>query len=293
MMFKGSLTALVTPFSSGKIDEKALERLVKFQLENETDGIVACGTTGEAATMSEDEKSWVLDIILENVKSKIPVIMGTGTNNTSYTIKETKRAKEHGADGSLVVTPYYNKPTQRGLVMHYKEIAAAVDIPIILYNVPGRTSVNMLPESVYELKDIANIVAIKEASGSLDQVIEIIRLCGNSINVLSGDDGIVLPILSIGGKGVISTTSNVIPKEFSKICSEFEKGNIKEAAKLQIHVFPIYKAMFVESNPIPVKAALALMGLISDELRLPLSPLSEQNRAKLKIILKEYNLISG
>jgi len=290
-MIKGSITALVTPFRSGEIDKQALSRLIKFQLQKGTDGILVCGTTGEASTLSDDEKFEVLETALKEVDSKVPVLMGTGTNNTAQTVKLTRKAKEMGADGALVITPYYNKPTQKGLIRHFEEIANSSDLPIILYNVPSRTGINMQPSTICKLKEDENIVAIKEASGSLEQVIEIIRLCGDSISVLSGDDGIVLPVLSVGGKGVISTTANILPAEFSRICSEFESGNVKEAAKIQLSVFPVYRAMFLETNPIPVKAALAMMGMIGEELRLPLTPISSENRSKLKSILKDHKLI--
>jgi len=290
-MFKGSIVALVTPFKNGKVDEEALRNLIEFHIENKTDGIVPCGTTGESATLSFEEHKKVIDITIDAVKKRIPVIAGAGSNNTLEAIELSKHAKSSGADGVLLITPYYNKPTQTGLYLHFKKVAEEVKIPIVLYNVPGRTGVNLLPSTVEKLSKIENIVAIKEASGNLKQITEIINLCGDRITVLSGDDFTILPTLAVGGKGVISVVANIAPKDVHDLIEEFEKGNIKEAIKLQHKIFPLCKAMFIETNPIPVKTALALMGKITGELRLPLCSMSEENLNFLRKTLADYGLI--
>ncbi|MFV1952080.1 MAG: 4-hydroxy-tetrahydrodipicolinate synthase [Nitrospinota bacterium] len=290
-MFQGSIVALVTPFKDGKIDREGLRNLIEFQIENNTHAIVPCGCTGEAATLSHEEHKKVLELTLEFVNKRVPVIAGSGSNSTHEAVELTRYAKDRGADGALVITPYYNKPTQDGLYRHYKEIATNVDIPIILYNVPGRTGVNMLPETVLRLSEIDNIVGIKEASGSLSQMSDIIGLCGENIVVLSGDDSVTLPLLSIGGKGVISVTANIVPSYVAQIVNEFNKGNFDEARRLHYKLRSLNEAMFFETNPIPVKTSLSLMGKISGELRLPLSPMSEANLERLRKVLMDYGLI--
>lgn len=290
-MFQGSIVAIVTPFKNGAVDEEKLRELVEFQIENGTDAIVPCGTTGESSTLSYEEHDRVVEIVVEQVNKRVPVIAGTGSNSTREAIEITQHAKELGADGALLVTPYYNKPSQEGLFLHYKAVADAVALPQILYNVPGRTGVNLLPETVARLSVHSNIVAIKEATGSLQQASEVLALCGDKLDVLSGDDFITLPIMAAGGKGVISVTANIMPKEISSMVDAFNAGNMEEARRLHLYLLKISNAMFIESNPVPVKAAVSLMGKCSDEVRLPLAPLMEVNRAKLIAIMKEYKLI--
>jgi 4-hydroxy-tetrahydrodipicolinate synthase len=290
-MFKGSIVAIVTPFNNGAVDETKLRELVEFQIENGTDAIVPCGTTGEASTLDYDEHMDVIKIVIDQVKKRVPVIAGTGSNSTQEAIELSQKAKDAGADGVLLVTPYYNKPTQEGLVRHYTAIADAVALPQILYNVPGRTGVNMLPDTVARLAPHANIVAIKEATGSLQQASEILALCGDRIDVLSGDDFITFPMMACGAKGVISVLANIMPKAVADLTDAFFAGDLVTARRIHLETLKISNAMFIESNPIPVKTAVGLMGKASDEVRLPLCPMSEANRAKLVAIMKEYKLI--
>lgn len=290
-MFKGSICAIVTPFKNGKVDEGKLKELIEFQIANGTDGIVPCGTTGESATLSYEEHHRVIDFTIQVVDGRIPVIAGTGSNSTAESISLTKHAKSAGADGALLITPYYNRPTQKGLIAHFRAVAEAVQIPMVIYNVPARTGVNMLPESIAELKEIPHIVAVKEASGSLQQITELITLCKDRITVLSGDDFIVMPILSVGGKGVISVVANVAPALMASLIDAFEVGEFMRASQIQRDIFPLCQAMFLETNPIPVKTALALMGKMDGELRLPLVGMAEGNLKKLKETLARYKLI--
>lgn len=294
-MFKGSLVAMITPFKeNGKIDENGIKELVEFHIKNGTDGIVPCGTTGESPTLSHEEHKKVVELTIKAAAGRIPVVAGTGSNSTWEALDLTSHAKENGADGALVVVPYYNKPTQRGLYLHYKKLAEEIDIPIIVYNVPSRTGVNMLPETLAELAELKNIVAVKEASGNLDQMTQIVELCGDKITLLSGDDKLLLPVLSIGGKGVISVVANIIPRDVSDMVREFEKGNYQKAKEIfLLKVYPLSNAMFYETNPIPVKTSARLMGLPSGDLRLPLSPMSTSNLAKLKIDLIKFGLLEG
>lgn len=290
-MFKGSIVAIVTPFKKGKVDEKALGDLIEWHISQGTVGIVPCGTTGESATLDYKEHYRVIDITVRTVNKRVPVIAGTGANATDETIMITKQAKKSGADAALLVSPYYNKPTQEGLYRHYKAVAEAVDIPIVLYNVPGRTAVNILPSTVARLADIENIVAIKEASGDMKQVSEIIRLCGDRITVISGDDFTTLPLLAFGGKGVISVSANVAPKDVSMMCSLWMKGEHDKARAMHYKLEPLNAAMFIETNPIPVKTALAMMGKIQEEFRLPLCEMSSANKDKLRKVLVDLKLI--
>jgi 4-hydroxy-tetrahydrodipicolinate synthase len=290
-MFKGSIVAIVTPFRNGAVDEEKLRELVEFQIANGTDGIVPCGTTGEASTLDYEEHMEVIRVVVEQVGKRVPVIAGTGSNSTAEAIELTEKAKAVGADGVLLVTPYYNKPSQEGLYRHYTAIADAVAIPQILYNVPGRTGVNMLPETVARLAAHKNIVAIKEATGSLQQASEVLALCGDQIDVLSGDDFVTFPMMACGAKGVISVVANIMPKEVAALVDAFFAGKLEEARQLHLKLLKISNAMFIESNPVPVKTAVALMGKASDEVRLPLAPLAEANKAKLAAIMKEYGLI--
>lgn len=290
-MFKGSMTAIVTPFKNGKVDEKALKNLIEFQIKNGTDAIVPCGTTGESATLSYEEHDRVIELTIEAVDKRVPVIAGTGSNSTSETIMLTKHAADAGADAVLLIAPYYNKPTHEGLYQHHKAIAEAVDIPQVLYNVPGRTSVNMLPETVARLSEFKNIIGIKEATGSLQQVSDVIEICRKDFIILSGDDFTTLPILAIGGHGVISVTANAAPKDVSDMYDAFEVADYEEAKRLHYKLQPLHRAMFYETNPIPVKTALAMMGMIKEEFRLPLVKIGKGNREKLKKTLTDYGLI--
>ncbi|MBI4368551.1 MAG: 4-hydroxy-tetrahydrodipicolinate synthase [Candidatus Omnitrophica bacterium] len=288
---KGSMVALATPFRQGKIDERGLKRLIDFHLENETDVIVPCGTTGEAATMSHEEHKGVMSFVVDYVKGRVPVICGAGSNSTEEAVSLIAHAKKAGADGVLVVTPYYNKPTQEGLFRHYEFLAKKVDIPIIVYNVPGRTGVSIAPETVERLSKIPNIIGIKEASGSLDQASRILSLC--DLAVISGEDSLTLPLLSVGAKGVISVVANVAPKKEHEMVQAYLAGDVEKAKKLHFELFDLAKILFVETNPIPVKTALALMGLASGELRLPLCEMKSENRKELMRVLKQCRLIKN
>lgn len=290
-MFKGSIVAIVTPFNNGAVDEEKLRELVEFQITNGTDAIVPCGTTGESSTLDYEEHDRVIEIVVQQVAKRVPVIAGTGSNSTREAIEMTEHAKKLGADGALLVTPYYNKPTQEGLYRHYMAVAEAVALPQILYNVPGRTGVNLLPETVARLAERSNIVAIKEATGSLQQASEVLALCGDKIDVLSGDDFITFPLMACGAKGVISVLANIMPKAVGDLTDAFFAGDLEKARQLHLQTLKISNAMFIESNPVPVKTALGLMGKCSDEVRLPLAPMSDANQAKLATILKEYDLI--
>jgi len=290
-MFKGSIVAIVTPFRNGQVDYEKLRELVEFQIAGGTDAIVPCGTTGEASTLDYDEHIQVVKTVVDQVNKRVPVIAGTGSNATAEAIELSQKAKDAGVDGVLLVTPYYNKPTQEGLFRHYTAIADAVAIPQILYNVPGRTGINMLPETVARLAPHRNIVAIKEATGSLQQGSEILALCGDKIDVLSGDDFITFPLMACGAKGVISVLANIMPSAVAQLVDAFIAGDLETARQLHLKTLKISNAMFIESNPVPVKTALGLMGKCSDEVRLPLCPMSEGNKTKLVTIMKEYKLI--
>jgi len=290
-MFKGAIVAIVTPFKNGEIDEQALRELIEFQIEQGTDGIVPCGTTGESATLSHEEHDRVIEITIDAAKKRVPVIAGTGSNSTAEALRLTKHAYEAGADGVLVVSPYYNRPTQEGLYQHYKKLAESIPIPIIPYNIPSRTGVNILPETVARLAKIDNIVGIKEASGSLKQMNDVIRLCDPGFSVLSGDDFFTLPLLTLGGKGVISVISNVAPADMAGLVDAFEAGDLQKARSLHDKMVPLIDALFIETNPTPVKAALTMMGKIMGDVRLPLYRMSEANSEKLKHAMQNYGLI--
>ena len=292
-MFKGAIVALVTPFKKGRVDEEALRALIEMQISNGTDGIVPCGTTGESATLSHEEHDRVIEITIEAVRKRVPVIAGTGSNSTAEALRLTKHAHEAGADGVLIVTPYYNKPTQEGLYQHFQAIAAEVPIPVILYNVPGRTGGNLLPETVLRLASVPNIVGIKEASGSLKQIMDVIHLCPDDFSVLSGDDAVALPVLAMGGSGVISVFANVAPADMAGMIDAYQAGDMAKARKMHYRMLPLMDALFIETNPIPVKAALAMMGLIDYEFRLPLCRLSQTNEDKLRNILTAYGLLKS
>jgi 4-hydroxy-tetrahydrodipicolinate synthase len=290
-MFKGSIVAIVTPFKKGKVDEKAFGDLIEWHIAQGTNAIVPCGTTGEASTLDYKEHYRVIDIAVKTVNKQVPVIAGTGANSTDETIEITQHAKKCGADAVLLVAPYYNKPTQEGLYRHYKAVAEKVDIPIVLYNVPGRTAVNILPATVARLAEIKNIVAIKEATGDMKQVSEVIRLCGDKITVISGDDFTTLTLMALGGKGVISVSANVMPKEVSRMCAFMLKDQYDKARELHYKLEPLNAAMFIETNPIPAKTALAMMGKIQEEFRLPLCEMAPANKEKLKKVLADLRLI--
>jgi len=290
-MFQGSIVAIVTPFKNGKVDEEKYRELIEFQIKNGTSAIVPCGTTGESATLNFEEHRRVIDITVQAVRKRVPVIAGTGGNSTAEAIELTEHAKRVGADATLQVAPYYNKPTQEGLFQHFKAIAKAVPLPQVLYNIPGRTAVNMLPTTVARLAELKEVVAIKEASGDLGQMAEVVRLAGRKITLLSGDDNLTLAVLAIGGKGVVSVAANVVPKDSAKMVKAWQDGKVEQARKLFYKLLPLCQAMFYETNPIPVKTALALMGKIEVEMRLPLCQMAPANLEKLKAALKAYGLI--
>jgi len=290
-MFKGSIVAIVTPFKNGRVDEKALGDLIEFQIANGTQGIVPCGTTGESATLSHAEHNRVIEFTVEAVRDRVSVIAGTGSNSTDEAISLTRHAKKAGADGALLIAPYYNKPTQEGLYLHFKKVAEEIDLPLVVYNIPGRTGVNITPQTFARLTQIRNIVAIKESSGSLQQISEIIHHCGEHFTLLSGDDALALPTLAVGSKGVISVAANLVPSDMAEMVRAFEREDIGQAQRLHYRMFGLFHALFLETNPIPVKTALALIGKCSAELRLPLCPISSENLERLKQALKEYGLI--
>lgn len=289
-MFQGSLVALVTPFKNGQIDYAKLKELVEFHIKNGTNGIVPCGTTGESATLSFDEHERIVGDVVSTVAGRIQVLAGAGSNNTMEALRLTKHAKKVGADGALLITPYYNKPTPEGLCRHYKLIAEEVDIPIVIYNVPSRTGISILPETVAKLSEIKNIVGIKEASGSIDQTTQILQLC--NITVLSGDDSLTLPIMSVGGKGVISVVANIVPADTAALTRYCLEGNFEAARKCHHKLFPLCKGMFIETNPIPVKTAMKLLGRINGEMRLPLCDMTKEHENQLINTLKNYGLMS-
>jgi len=290
-MFTGSLVAIVTPFRNGKLDESALGDLIEFQIAHGTDGIVPCGTTGESATLSPLEHERVIAFTVEVVNHRVPVIAGTGSNATDEATSFTQHAKKAGADGALLITPYYNKPTQEGLFQHYSTIAKAVDIPLVLYNIHSRTSVNMLPSTTARLSKIPSIVGIKEGSGSLQQVSEVIQECGDSFTVLSGDDPLTLPMMALGAKGVITVTANIVPQDMAAMVDAAFANRWEEARRLHFKMAPLFKALFYETNPIPVKEALAMMNKMTSEVRLPLTSLDPDNRERLRQALTTYGLI--
>ena len=290
-MFSGSLVAIVTPFKNGAFDETAYRELIEFQIANGTHGIVPCGTTGESATLSHEEHERVVAFTVEVVNRRVPVIAGTGSNATDEAIAFTAHAKRAGADGALLITPYYNKPTQEGLYQHYAAVAQAVDLPLILYNIPGRTSVNMTPATIARTAKLDTVVGIKEGSGSLGQVSDIIHQCGDDFTVLSGDDSLTLPMMALGAKGVITVTANVAPKDMADLVNAALAGNFAGARAAHFKLAPLFNALFYETNPIPVKEALAMMNKIEPEFRLPLTAMSSDNRERLRLVMKETGLI--
>ena len=290
-MFSGAITAIVTPFSDGEVDDKAYRDLINFLIDGGVSGIVPCGTTGESATLTHAEHERVIDITVETVAGRIPVIAGTGSNSTSEAIRLTRHAKEAGADAALLITPYYNKPTQRGLYEHYQAVASACDIPLVLYNVPGRTGVNMSAETVVELSRIDTIVGIKEASGDLVKCSRIVRDTPDDFCLLSGEDALNLPILCCGGTGAVSVTANILPAQLTAMIRAWDAGDTKTALRLHQDLLDVNNVMFIETNPIPVKTALAMMGKIKEEFKLPLCPMADGNRKRLSEVLERFGCI--
>lgn len=291
-IFKGSGVALVTPFYENDVNFKKLEELIEWHIENNTDAIVICGTTGEASTMTETEKKETIKFTVDKVRKRIPVIAGTGSNNTSATIELSKWAEAIGVDALLLITPYYNKTTQKGIVEHFKAIDDNVNIPLVLYNVPGRTGLNLLPKTLVEIcNTCSNVVAIKEASGDLSQIIQIKALLNDKIDIYSGNDDQIIPILSVGGIGVISVLSNIMPKNVHDICEFYLKGEIEKALQIQLSTLSLTNSLFIETNPIPIKTAMNLMGMAVGDLRLPLCNMDENNLNLLKKELLNHNLI--
>ena len=289
-MIKGSIPALVTPFKENfDIDYDAYGRLVDFHLENGTDGIVPCGCSGEAATLSHDEQKALIRFVVERVAGRVPVVAGTGSNNTAEAVGLTKYAKEVGADGALLITPYYNKPTPAGQIAHYTMVAEQAQIPIMLYNVPGRTGTKISPETIAALSKVPFIVSVKEACGSVDQVSQILHQC--DINVMSGDDSLTLPMMAVGAKGVVSVAANIVPRLISDLCKAANAGDFPKAKELHYKMLPLGTALFLETNPMPVKAALAKMGMIKNVLRLPLVSMTDESAARMDPVLKELGLI--
>lgn len=291
-MFSGAMVAIVTPFKNGKFDRGAYKRLIDLQIAEGTDAIIPCGTTGESATLDFDEHSMVVGACVKAVRGRVPVIAGTGANSTDEAIMLTKDARDLGADGALLVSPYYNKPSQEGIYRHYKKIAGAVSgFPLVLYNVPGRTASNILPATVARLSRISNIVGIKEATANMRQATEIIALCGKNFDVLSGDDFTTFPLYALGGRGGISVSANVLPGMQAAMWDAWQSGDLSGARGLHNKLDRLNAAMFIETNPVPVKTALAMMGLIKEEFRLPLCPMSRDNKAKLRAVLRSYKLV--
>jgi 4-hydroxy-tetrahydrodipicolinate synthase len=288
-MFSGAFTALVTPFRNGEVDVEALENLVEFQIGQGIHGLVPCGTTGETPSMSEAEDRLVIGTVVRVAGGRVPVIAGTGSNSTGMAIKYTKMAEEEGADGSLQVSPYYNKPTQEGLYRHFAAIAESTSLPIILYNIPGRTSVTISAETTARLAEIPNIVGTKEATHSMDMASDIRRLCGDDFDILSGDDSLTLPLMSLGGRGVISVAANVAPAVVSEMVNALLEGDFERGRELHYDLLPLCRALFIETNPIPVKTAASILGLCSDEMRLPMIPLADDNLDTLRHVMEETN----
>jgi 4-hydroxy-tetrahydrodipicolinate synthase len=290
--FQGSNVALVTPFRNGKVDEAKLRELVEFHVQHGTDGLVPCGTTGESPGLSHDEQQRVVELVIETAARRIPVIAGTGSNSTAHTIELTRHAERAGASAALVVNPYYNKPTQEGLYRHFRAVAEAVALPIFVYNIQSRTAVNVETETLARLsRDCRNIVGVKEASGSLDQMSQVIAACGTDFIVLSGDDNLTLPLMAIGGRGVISVIANIVPRETAEMTRAALDGDWKRARDLHYKLYPLARAAFLETNPIPIKEAMAMAGMIEPEFRLPMCRMSESNRERLRAVLKPYGLV--
>ncbi len=290
-MFEGTFTALLTPFRSGGVDEAALRQLVELQVEAGVDGVVPCGSTGESATLSHDEHRRVVEIVVAAAAGRVQVVAGTGSNNTAEAVELTRHAKQAGADGALLISPYYNKPTQEGIVAHYTEVARQTAFPLVVYNIPGRTASNILPATMLRLADTEHIVAVKEACGDIAQVSETIALCGPDFSVVSGDDVLALATIAVGGQGVISTTSNVAPRDMVELVRSAREGDLERARSIHQKQLPLFDVLFCETNPIPVKAAVAMMGLCDAEIRLPMTHLTDPNRERLRLVLKEQGIL--
>ena len=290
--FQGSFVAMVTPFRNGKVDEAKLRELVELHVANGTDGLIPCGTTGESPSLNHDEHRRVVEIVVEAARGRIRVVAGTGSNSTAEAIDLTKHAERAGAAGALVVNPYYNKPTQEGLYRHFRAVAESVAIPVLVYNIQSRTAVNVETDTMARLaREVRNIVGVKEASGSLDQMSQVIAACGPDFSVLSGDDNITLPLLAIGGSGVVSVIANIVPRETADLVHAALDGDWKRARDLHYRLFPLARAAFLETNPIPIKEAMAMAGMIEPEFRLPMCRMGDANREKLRAILKLYSLV--
>lgn len=290
-MFKGSMTAMITPFLNGGIDEKALRRLADFQIQQGIHGLVPCGTTGEAATLSHEEHNRVIDIVVDEAAGRVPVIAGTGSNSTEEAIELTRHAKESGAQAALLITPYYNRPSQEGLYRHFAAVAEAVELPLILYNVPSRTGVNLLPETVARLSRLENIVGLKDAAGNIKQTLDTLAAVEGRLDIFTGDDFGYLSLLAVGGRGGICVLSNLVPGLMAELYNAWERGEAGEAARLQLKLHPLNHCMYLETNPIPVKWAAHRMGLCGEEIRLPLTPLAEKLRPELEAEMKKLGLI--
>jgi 4-hydroxy-tetrahydrodipicolinate synthase len=293
LVLRGSMAAIVTPFRDDRIDEAAFKRLIERQIAAGTSAVVPCGTTGESATLSFEEHDRVIELAVQSARGRIQVIAGTGSNSTREAIRLTSDAKRAGADGALLISPYYNKPTQRGLYLHFKAVAEAVDLPLVLYNIQSRTAVNIEPETFAQLAAVKNIVAVKESSGNLEQMSRILELTHGKLALLSGDDALTLPVLAIGGAGVISVSANLVPKDVAAMVEAALAGRHEEALQWHRRLLPLTKALFLETNPIPVKTAMGMLGMIAPELRLPLCPMSEANEQKLHTALEAYGLFKA
>jgi 4-hydroxy-tetrahydrodipicolinate synthase len=290
-MFNGALSAIVTPFRDGEVDERALRELVEFQIQGGVDGLVPCGSTGESATLAHAEHEQVIKIVIQQARRRVPVLAGTGSNSTAEAIRLTTFAREAGADGALLISPYYNKPTQEGIFKHYKMIGMAVDLPLIVYNIPSRTGSNIAPETFARMCEIRSVAGIKEASGSMDQVSDIRKLCGDRLTILSGDDSLILPLMALGAKGVISVVTNVMPRETHELVAAALEGDYARAREIHYRLLPLVRALFLETNPIPVKQALAFMGKCSAEMRMPLTQMTPPSAEKLRAVMKELRLV--
>jgi 4-hydroxy-tetrahydrodipicolinate synthase len=290
-MFNGAISALITPFRDGIVDEAALRELVEWEIQSGVDGVVPCGSTGESATLTHAEHERVIKLVIEQARRRVPVIAGTGSNSTAEAIRLTTYAREAGADAALLLSPYYNKPTQDGIYKHYKMIAASVDLPLIVYNIPGRTASNILPETFARMCEIKQVVGIKESSGSLDQCSDILKVCGERLTLLSGDDSLTLPLMAIGAKGVVSVATNVVPREMHEMAAAVLAGDFERARLIHFKLLPLMRALFQETNPIPVKQACAFMRKCSNEMRMPLTPMSQGPADRLHAVMKELRLI--
>jgi len=290
-MFEGAMVALVTPFQKGKVDEKGLRRLVRFQIENGTDALVPSGTTGESATLTHEEHHLVIDLVIDEAKKKVPVIAGTGSNSTQEAIDLTRHAEKAGADAALLITPYYNRPTQEGLFQHFKAVAKKTSLPMIVYNVPSRTGVNLSPETVARLTEIDNIIGLKDAAGNLTQTAETYHLTQGRIKIYAGDDSLFLPMLAIGASGGICVVSNIAPKLTSQLWKSWQAGKVEQARKIHYQLNLLNRVLYLETNPIPIKWAVHRLGLISEEIRLPLTPLSQKFRGQVESAMQEAGLI--